>query len=87
MYKNYCSGYNMICTIFHKHTCLKKVIGFWPIAWQSPMLALMTSVNGFFIPYIDGAVNEKVEKVGKQRELKRQRNRKKDRRFITGILK
>ncbi len=77
----------MICTISHKHTCLKKVMGFWPIAWQSPMLVLMTSVNGFFIPYIDRAVNEKIEKEGKQRELKRQRNRKKDRIFITVILK
>ncbi len=62
----------MICTISHKHTCLKKVIGFWPIAWQSPMLALMTSVNGFFIPYIDGAVNEKVEKVETIKETKKQ---------------
>lgn len=62
-------------------------MGFWPIAWQSPMLALMTSVNGFFIPYIDGAVNEKLGKVGKQRELKKERNRKKNRKFITALLK
>lgn len=31
-------------------TCLKKVIGCCPIACASPMLALMTSANGFFTP-------------------------------------
>lgn len=31
-------------------TCLRKVIGCWPMAWASPMLARMTSVNGFLIP-------------------------------------
>lgn len=35
-----------------EQTCRKKVIGCWPIAWASPMLALMTSANGFFIPCI-----------------------------------
>jgi len=54
MYKNYFSEYSMTSTISRKPTCLKKVMGFWPIAWQSPMLALMTSVNGLFTPYIDG---------------------------------
>ena len=32
-------------------TCLKNVIGFWPMAWASPMLALMTSVKGFLTPW------------------------------------
>lgn len=27
-------------------TCLINVIGTWPMAWQSPMLALITSLNG-----------------------------------------
>lgn len=31
-------------------TCRRKVIGCWPMAWASPMLARMTSVNGFLIP-------------------------------------
>lgn len=31
-------------------TCLRNVIGCCPIAWASPMLALMTSVKGFFPP-------------------------------------
>lgn len=31
-------------------TCLRNVIGRCPIAWASPMLALMTSVKGFFPP-------------------------------------
>lgn len=32
-------------------TCLKKVMGCCPMAWASPMLALMTSSKGFFTPY------------------------------------
>lgn len=32
------------------HTCLMNVIGFCPIAWQSPMLAFNTSLKGFFTP-------------------------------------
>ncbi len=32
-------------------TCLRNVIGFWPMAWQSPMLARITWVNGFFTPW------------------------------------
>ena len=31
-------------------TCLRNVIGFWPTAWQSPMLALITLENGFLAP-------------------------------------
>lgn len=31
-------------------TCRRKVIGCWPMAWASPMLARMTSVNGFLMP-------------------------------------
>lgn len=31
-------------------TCRRKVMGCWPMAWASPMLARMTSVNGFLIP-------------------------------------
>ncbi len=31
-------------------TCRRNVIGFWPMAWASPMLALMTSVKGFLTP-------------------------------------
>lgn len=34
-------------------TCRRKVIGCWPMAWASPMLARMTSVNGFLIPCAD----------------------------------
>ena len=33
-------------------TCLRNVIGFCPHAWQSPMLARITCVNGFFTPCI-----------------------------------
>jgi len=40
--------------ISHMHnpelTCLINVIGFCPIAWQSPILALITSVKGFLAP-------------------------------------
>lgn len=43
-------------------------MGFWPIAWQSPMLALMTSVNGLFTPYIDGVVNGKGRKTKRMKE-------------------
>lgn len=35
-------------------TCLKKVMGFWPMAWQSPIFALITSVKGFFTPCMRG---------------------------------
>lgn len=31
-------------------TSRRKVIYGWPMAWQSPMLARMTSLNGFFTP-------------------------------------
>lgn len=34
-------------------TCLRNVIGFWPMAWASPMFALMTSVKGFLAPWKD----------------------------------
>lgn len=37
-----------------KYTCLKNVIGFCPMAWASPILALMTSVNGLLPPYKRG---------------------------------
>lgn len=33
-----------------EQTCRKKVIGCWPMACASPILALMTSANGFFTP-------------------------------------
>ena len=33
------------------HTCLRNVIGRCPMAWASPMLALITSVKGFFTPW------------------------------------
>lgn len=32
-------------------TCLKNVIGFCPMAWASPILALMTSLKGFLAPW------------------------------------
>lgn len=32
-------------------TCLRNVMGFWPMAWASPMLALMTSSKGFLTPF------------------------------------
>ena len=38
-------------TVESRPTCLKNVIGFWPMAWASPMLALMTSVKGFLTPW------------------------------------
>lgn len=36
---------------FQTLTCRKKVMGCWPMACASPMLALMTSAKGFFIPW------------------------------------
>ena len=43
-------------------TCRRNVIGFWPMAWASPMFALMTSLNGFLTPWKRGANIETEEK-------------------------
>ena len=32
-------------------TCLMKVMGLFPMAWASPMLALITDLNGFWTPF------------------------------------
>lgn len=42
VYKLYKKEYNL--------TCLMNVIGFCPIAWQSPIFALSTSLKGFSTP-------------------------------------
>lgn len=39
-------------------TWRRKVMGFCPMAWASPMLARMTSVKGFFTPWAGGGDGE-----------------------------
>lgn len=38
-------------TFHNSLTCLKNVIGFCPMAWASPMFALITSVKGLLAPW------------------------------------